>query len=349
MKFRQVYMLLTVATLLLLAACNDQNQENTAEEETSPEEESKTEETNDAEETTEVEEDTESETVAYHNDFSIKSEKDGKTTSTKIDHDVELMKNSDRVVVLDLGVASTMAALDLEKNVVGITKGENLAPDITDVYEGDSYKDVGDSNELDFEAIKELEPQVIMISDQEAKSSTIRQLEDAAPNAEIIHVEASSTSYLKDIKDMTVFLGQMYEVEDRANNLVEELDTLIEDVRSTAVELDLSTLLVEEGENTNIQGLSSPYGFIYSDLEFTDASLNQEDDVNQVINNVNPDILLVVAEENQDVNSLDFVTEDMSDKVKILNEKTWKVNSGGYLSALHQLTDLKEIVESISE
>ena len=148
---------------------------------------------------------------------------------------------------------------------------------------------------------------------------------------------------------MTVFLGQMYEVEDRANNLVEELDTLIEDVRSTAVELDLSTLLVEEGENTNIQGLSSPYGFIYSDLEFTDASLNQEADVNQVINNVNPDLLLVVDDENQDVSSLDFVTEDMSDKVKILNEKTWKVNSGGYLSALHQLTDLKEIVESISE
>ena len=71
--------------------------------------------------------------------------------------------------------------------------------------------------------------------------------------------------------------------------------------------------------------------------------------MNQVINNVNPDILLVVAEENQDVNSLYFVTEDMSDKVKILNEKTWKANSGGYLSALHQLTDLKEIVESISE
>ena len=148
---------------------------------------------------------------------------------------------------------------------------------------------------------------------------------------------------------MTVFLGQMYEVEDRANNLVEELDTLIEDVRSTAVELDLSTLLVEEGENTNIQGLSSPYGFIYSDLEFTDASLNQEADVNQVINNVNPDLLLVVDDENQDVSSLDFVTEDMSDKVKILNEKTWKVNSGGYLYALHQLTDLKEILESISE
>ena len=156
MEFKKLYLILTMAVILVLAACSGGSEEDTSTEEGSEEtgtEESAGEESADEESSEEAS----AGTIAYDNQFEIGTGERGEEgQGTQIDETVELPNNSDKVVVFDLGVASTFAALGLEENIMGLPKGENnasLGNTISDVYESDEdYVNLGGLKEPDYES-----------------------------------------------------------------------------------------------------------------------------------------------------------------------------------------------------
>src|SRR5699024_1307270 len=270
-----------MAIILVLAACSGGSEEETATEEEGASEEAASEESAE-EETAEDEEASESaETIAYENQFEIGSGERGEEgEATQIDETVELPKNSDKVVIFDLGVASTFKALGLEENIMGLPKGENnasLGDTIADTYESEDYVNLGGLKEPDYEALAALDPEIIMIHGRQSNSAVISELEKAAPNAEIIHVAADNSNYFEDVKEMTMFIGEMYDKQDEAQELVDEMDAKLAEVNEKVTAAELPMLFVQtNGGNLSFHGVGGRYDFLYNDFGFTSAGEQEE-------------------------------------------------------------------------
>ncbi|CAD2079135.1 periplasmic-binding protein [Jeotgalicoccus coquinae] len=373
MEFKRLYLILTMAVILVLAACSGGSEEDTSTEEGSEEtstEESAGEETADDESSEEESADT----IAYDNQFEIGTGERGEEgQGTQIDETVELPKNSDKVVIFDLGVASTFAALGLEENIMGLPKGENnasLGSTISDVYESEEdYVNLGGLKEPDYEALAALDPEIIMIHGRQSNSNVVGELEKAAPNAEIIHVAADNSSYFEDVKEMTMFIGEMYDVQDKAQELVDDLDSKLAEVNEKVAASELPMLFVQtNGGNLSFHGVGGRYDFLYNDFGFTSAGEQEESEEatdghgNEIsfefIAETNPGLILLmdrgaaVSEgeatssdvlENEVTSGVDAIEED---NVYELNPQNWYLNAGGYLTALAQVEEINEAVDA---
>lgn len=372
MEFKKLYLMLTMAIILVLAACSGGSEEETATEEEGASEEAASEESAE-EETAEDEEASESaETIAYENQFEIGSGERGEEgEATQIDETVELPKNSDKVVIFDLGVASTFKALGLEENIMGLPKGENnasLGDTIADTYESEDYVNLGGLKEPDYEALAALDPEIIMIHGRQSNSAVISELEKAAPNAEIIHVAADNSNYFEDVKEMTMFIGEMYDVEDKAQELVDDLDAQLAEVNEKVTAAELPMLFVQtNGGNLSFHGVGGRYDFLYNDFGFTSAGEQEEAEENtdnhgneisyEFIAETNPALILLMdrgaAVSEGEATSTDVLVNEVTsgvdaienDNVYELNPQNWYLNAGGYLTAMSQIEELDAAVE----
>lgn len=372
MEFKKLYLMLTMAIILVLAACSGSSEEETATEEEGASEEAASEESA-GEETAEDEEASESaETIAYENQFEIGSGERGEEgEATQIDETVELPKNSDKVVIFDLGVASTFKALGLEENIMGLPKGENnasLGDTIADTYESEDYVNLGGLKEPDYEALAALDPEIIMIHGRQSNSAVISELEKAAPNAEIIHVAADNSNYFEDVKEMTMFIGEMYDVQDKAQELVDDLDAQLAEVNEKVTAAELPMLFVQtNGGNLSFHGVGGRYDFLYNDFGFTSAGEQEEAEENtddhgneisfEFIAETNPALILLMdrgaAVSEGEATSTDVLVNEVTsgvdaienDNVYELNPQNWYLNAGGYLTAMSQIEELGAAVE----
>ncbi|SDK14198.1 iron complex transport system substrate-binding protein [Jeotgalicoccus aerolatus] len=372
MEFKKLYLMLTMAIILVLAACSGGSEEETATEEEGASEEAASEESAE-EETAEDEEASESaETIAYENQFEIGSGERGEEgEATQIDETVELPKNSDKVVIFDLGVASTFKALGLEENIMGLPKGENnasLGDTIADTYESEDYVNLGGLKEPDYEALAALDPEIIMIHGRQSNSAVISELEKAAPNAEIIYVAADNSNYFEDVKAMTTFIGGMYDKQDEAQELVDEMDAKLAEVNEKVTAAELPMLFVQtNGGNLSFHGVGGRYDFLYNDFGFTSAGEQEEseeitdDHGNEIsfefIAETNPALILLMdrgaAVSEGEATSTDVLVNEVTsgvdaienDNVYELNPQNWYLNAGGYLTAMSQIEELDAAVE----
>ena len=371
MEFKKLYLLLITGLLLLLAACNNDSSEEAPADE-APEEEA---EESEAEEETEPEEVSTPENIAYKNFFKIHSSQDEENDDfTQIDNNVELPKSSDQVVVFDLAAASTFAALDLEGNITGIQKGEEgelLNEDLANVYGSEDHVNVGTEEEIDYEAVEELDPAVVVIGEDESYSPIIRQLENAAPNAEIISVDKDSTTYVDNIKEFTAFLGEMYGVQDHAENLVDDLNNELTELKERVLDLEQNLLYFEiNGEELTYDEDSAISEFIHGEVGFDRVLQPTNNENSKVdpnvdfrfssISSLNPSIILALnQDEEKDVETVtgEILEEDMisnidaviNENVYVIDEENWNEDAAGYLELMNQIDDLSGMLDSIED
>lgn len=374
MEFKKLYLMLTMAVILVLAACSGGSEEEASTEDNASEETSTEESAGEETAEDESSEEESADTIAYENQFEIGTGERGEEgQGTQIDETVELPKNSDKVVIFDLGVASTFAALDLEENIMGLPKGENnasLGNTISDVYESDEdYVNLGGLKEPDYEALAALDPEIIMIHGRQSNSNVVGELEKAAPNAEIIHVAADNSNYFEDVKEMTMFIGEMYDVEDKAQELVDDLDAQLAEVNEKVTAAELPMLFVQtNGGNLSFHGVGGRYDFLYNDFGFTSAGEQEESEEatdshgNEIsyefIAETNPALILVMdrgaAVSEGEATSTDVLVNEVTsgvdaienDNVYELNPQNWYLNAGGYLTALAQVQEINEAVDA---
>ncbi|WP_411843490.1 siderophore ABC transporter substrate-binding protein [Salinicoccus sp. HZC-1] len=356
MDFKKFYLMLAMAVMLVLAACG--NGEGTTEESA---------ETDEAGTGTEES----SETVTFENNFEIGPARGEEGDTTKVNETIELPKNSDKVAIYDLGVASTFLALGIEENIIGLPKGEGNASlsESLKEFESDEYANLGGLKPDEFETLAELQPEVIMIHGRQSNTQVVDEMKAAAPDAQIVFVAADNNNYFQDIMEMTTFLGEMYDVQDKAAELVADMETKVEEVNNTVTETDKSMLFIQtNGGDLSFHGEGGRYGFLYEDLGFTSAGEQEESGTtdnhgNQVsfefIAQTNPGIMLVMdrgaAVSDGDATPVDVVINDVTagvdaienENIIELNPQSWYLNSGGYLTGMAQLEEIEAGMEEV--
>ena len=194
------------------------------------------------------------------------------TTVTVTDangEEVEVNKNPEKVVVFDYGVADILHNMDVE--IVGLAKGTRL-PELLSYYDDEKYANVGGLKEPDFEAIKALNPDFIIISGRQA--DMIEDFQEIAPT---INLGTDGTNYLASFKSNVESLGKIFGKEDKVSELISDIETKVADLNKTVTEKGISaiTVLTNEG-NLSVFSGESRFGIIYNELGFTNPDSNIE-------------------------------------------------------------------------
>ena len=126
----------------------------------------------------------------------------------------ELVKSPSKVVVFDLGTLDTFEELGLSDKIVG-TAVKTL-PAYLQSFK--SKQSVGSVNELDFEAINEIKPELIIISGRQSKFYD--KLSQIAPT---IFVGINNADFLNSFENKTLTIAKLYDKEDEARAKIEAI------------------------------------------------------------------------------------------------------------------------------
>src|SRR5699024_854909 len=257
---------------------------------------------------------------------------DGDTEA--VNETVDVPKNSDKVVLLDIGVACTYDALDLEDNIVGLTKGDNnssLGEDL-ETFKDDKYANLDGLKEPEYEIIAELDPEIIM------------------------------TGKTKKTKDKIGFIGQLYDKETEADDLNKELDEKIDETNKAVTENDKTMMFIQtNGGDLSLHGPGGRYDYLYNPIGFEASGEEPDQDKtashgNQIsyeyISKQNPGIVFVMdrgaaISNGKDATKVDVIKTDVTNNVDAVKDDNifeldsvrWYLNSGGHITAMKQLEE----------
>ena len=183
----------------------------------------------------------------------------------------ELKKNPKRVVVFDYGVADILKNLGVDA-VVGLPKNGKM-PEILSNYSDDKYTNVGSLKETDFEAINELNPDLIIIGGRQAED--IDSFKEIAPT---VNLAVDGQDYMNSFKTVVTDLGNLFDKQDEAKKAIDEIEAKIAKVNKTVTEKGLTASVVMANEGSiSVFSAKSRYGLIYNGLGFTEADKNIDD------------------------------------------------------------------------
>ena len=258
-----------------------------------------------------------------------------------------LKTNPEKVVVLDYGALDALDFAGIE--IAGLGKTASL-PEHLSKYADEKYAATGSLHEPDFEAINELQPDLIIIGAR--ASSAYEELQKIAPT---ILFTMPTSGYMDTFKSNLSLLSQVFP--SKADLFAEQaanVETKAADILKTVQEKGYTalTLMVNDGE-ISVFGKGSRFAVIYDDFGFTvidegiDQSTHGQSATYEYIAQQNPDYLFVIdrsaatgaqgttgAQAVLD-NELIAATKAAQDgHIVYLNSTNWYVVSGGITSTL---------------
>lgn len=263
---------------------------------------------------------------------------------------VTIEKNPERVVVFDVPTLDTMEELGIDK-VVGVPTSDYN--DNLEKYNSDAYTKVGSLKEIDLEAIKSLNPDLIIIGGRQ--SSYYDKLSEIAPT---ILMSKEQTNYLKSSKGNIYTIAKIFNKEDEVNEKYEKVLSNLSATKEKVNGAEALTVMVNEG-NLSVYNENSRYALIYQELGFKNADETIEDSTHgqsvtfEYLSEINPEYLIILDRgsaigktstaktvmENDIVKSTDAYKNG---KMIYLDSYTWYINDGG-------LNSLNKMAEDISK
>ncbi len=216
--------------------------------------------------------------------------------AVKVTHDlgeVTITDKPESVVVFDFGALDTLDALGVE--VAGVVKAS--LPSYLSEYNDDKYGDIGGLKEPDLEGIYELEPDLIIISGRQADF-----YEDLSEIAPTISVAIDNSKYIESIKSNISTLADIFEVEEKANELIAEIDSrakeVSEEVQREAEGKKSLVILTNDG-NISAYGPGSRFALVDAlGFEAVDDTLDNSTHGQSIgyeyISEKNPDYIFVI-------------------------------------------------------
>lgn len=262
---------------------------------------------------------------------------------------VEVPKDPENVAVLDFGHLDTLIALGKEEAVTG-TATENMPAYLADT--ADQFENVGTLKEPNVEALANLAPELIIISNRLVDFA--EQLEEIAP---VVVLSVDYTDYWGSVQKNITTLGTIFDEEAAADEAIATLNEEIEDVQAkTAGSSEKTlTLLLNDGSMSAFS-TGSRFGFIYDTLGFTPVDAAIEDSTHgqsvgyEGLLEINPQILFVVdrtaaigtaSDENAVLLENDFVYQTdayKQDKIINLSSDLWYLSGGG-IESVHLMVE----------
>lgn len=262
---------------------------------------------------------------------------------------VEVPKDPENVAVLDFGHLDTLIALGKEDAVTG-TATENMPAYLADT--ADRFENVGTLKEPNVEALANLAPELIIISNRLVDFA--EQLEGIAP---VVVLSVDYTDYWGSVQKNITALGTIFDEEEAAEEAIATLNEEIEAVQATTAGISEKTLtlLLNDGSMSAFS-TGSRFGFIHETLGFTPVDAAIEDSTHgqsvgyEGLLEINPQILFVVdrtaaigtaSDENAALLENDFVYQTdayKQDKIINLSSDLWYLSGGG-IESVHLMVE----------
>ncbi|MBP6346158.1 siderophore ABC transporter substrate-binding protein [Neisseriaceae bacterium CLB008] len=263
---------------------------------------------------------------------------------------VEVKQNPERVVAFDFGALDTLEALGVD--VIGLPKAN--IPAYLSKYKDDKYADMGGLKEPNFEAIHAAKPDLIIISDRQAK--LFDQLNEIAPT---VYTNVDYNDYVPSLEKNVKTLASLFGKEAQAD---EALATLKADIASVNEKTNAMPekgliVLVNDGK-ISAYGSKSRFGFIHDVLgvkqadEAISVSTHGQSVAFEYIVKTNPDYIFVIDRSavvgNSETAAKQVIENELVQKtnafknghIVYLDPNTWYLSGGG-------LGSTKEMVEEV--
>lgn len=283
--------LVMVTSILMLTACTNSNNESAKVNTNGQVNESS--EAVESEETTDVEE-------------VVETEKATSVEITDVHGTVTVPLNPKNVVSLDNRTFETLADWGIE--LAAVPKG--VMPAAISYVNDESVQDIGNHREPNLEIIAAVDPELVIIGQRFA--NYYEDIKALVPNAVVIDLnfdvseetDAPGENLVNGLKNSTIALGQIFDKNEEAEQLVADFEQAVEDAKSAYNGTDTIMSVVVSGGDI---GFSAPhsgrvwgpmydiFGWIPA-LEIDDASSDhQGDDVSvEAIAQSNPDWIFVL-------------------------------------------------------
>ncbi|MDQ0974778.1 iron complex transport system substrate-binding protein [Neobacillus niacini] len=275
----------------------------------------------------------------------------------KIKHEygeVTIEKNPEKVVVFDFGVLDALDTLGVE--ITGLPQA--IVPKTLEKYAGSEYTNVGSLKEPDFEALHELQPDVIFISARQAE--LYDQFAEIAPT---VFVEVDYANYMASLERNFKLLAEIFEKEDVLDTKMKELTASIDELNKEASASDSKALILLANEGkVSAFGPASRYGFVHDVFGFKAVDENLEISQHgqsvsfEYILEKNPDVLFVIdrsAAIGGEVGAKDTIENELvqktnaykNGKIIYLDAVNWYIAGNGIASTQSMVEEVKAALE----
>ncbi|REF31681.1 siderophore ABC transporter substrate-binding protein [Calidifontibacter indicus] len=198
---------------------------------------------------------------------------------------VKVAANPGKVVVLDWSVARSLTQLGVP--IAALPKASGELP--ADMAALKSVKTVGTLFEPDYEAIAELEPDLIIIGGRSGNAKVLKEMTKISPNVIDMSVrEDDATKHLSAVSDQYKTLASIWGKSSQADTHLASMNKAIGDVRTKATNAGGTTMFVQvSGSKVGAYGPGSRFGTVWTDFGFkpVNAPLKSDgghgDEINQ--------------------------------------------------------------------
>ncbi len=270
---------------------------------------------------------------------------------------VEINQVPKRVVVLGYGSLDYVDALGITP--VGVPK--TLLPTTMAKYSSDSVVNTGSVREVNFETLFTLKPDLIIAESRMA--GIYKDLKDIAPT---YMFEIDTKDYWKTTQNHWRVLGDIFDKEERAEQLIADVQNQIEHLYSKVTTNPPRTLTVSNsGSNLAMFGPDSRFSFVYNEAGFATSS---SDKVKakagkhgnlisfEYIADAQPEVLLVLDREQAigrssgtakalfDNELIQSTPAAKNSRVMFIDPAAWYLTAGGYQSTQTMIKELNQVV-----
>ena len=276
-------------------------------------------------------------------------------TTLTIKHELgetEVGKKPEKIVVFDYGTLDTLDELGID--IAGVPQGN--IPSYLEKYESDDYENVGSLKEPDFEAIAEIDPDLILISGRQ--SDAYDELSKLGPT---VYLGVDTSRYMDSFKENLATIGDLFEKQDEIDKEVADIEASISDLNEKAEKVDKNGLIIlANDDKISAYGPASRFGLIHDVFgvpavdEGIEASTHGQNVSFEYVTEQDPDLLYVVdrgAVVTDGEPSAKKIVENTlmqdtkvykNDDITYLNPEFWYLSGGGLVSVKEMIAEIDE-------
>ncbi|PRO66603.1 siderophore ABC transporter substrate-binding protein [Alkalicoccus urumqiensis] len=271
-----------------------------------------------------------------------------------VEHDLgttDVPKEPETIVVFDYGVLDTLDTFGVEPAAVP----QGNIPAYLSEYEGEAYENAGTLFEPDFEAIYDMEPDLILIGGRTGEA--YEELSEIAPTV-LMSVDAAD--YIASFEEQTTLLGDIFGEEEAAEEAVASVQDGLDELTEEAPEGEGLMVMANEG-SISAYGPGSRFGILHNEMEIAAADDTIEDSNHgqnvsfEYVLETNPDYLFVldrgaVVSEGEGETAAELLDNELihqtnahqEDHIVYLTPDYWYLAAGGVTSVQEMIKEVKE-------
>lgn len=169
--------------------------------------------------------------------------------------ETEVIKNPKTIAVLDWSTLDSMATLDIQAQGI---PGGNIVPIVLNQYADDKFTKIGTLFEPDFEAIKNLNPDIIILGRRAAGH-----YEEVSKYAPTLDLTPDPTDLLGSVSRSLEIIGEIYDVQDKAQAEISKLNNQANELKQLTKSQGTGLTVLTTGGKMAAFGIGTRFGLIH--------------------------------------------------------------------------------------